>query len=417
MERGSSSRTVEECFYDWGRVSKEDSFISFNPRKWYLALRNAKIVTVEPVIFLYMFAAYLFLSLSQGYYFNRYALDVLVNASDVNSLEENGSACVNRSDLDVGSNVSLTMVESKSTSLTAYTSLSRRIPSIITTLILGPLSDSFGRRPVFILVAAGGILQGVCTICIVYFDLNLYYFILATSLSGISGDFSSLMMGSFSYVSDVSSNKWRTLRLGIAESMVFFAGMISSGAGGVWFDMLNCELIFPLLLFTACNLGIILYVVFLLPESLTSQQRLTKNSGKPRGLQMLVRGLQILFCHVTRYVSSVGKMWLAIIPLFIIVINLTGQTSLSVFFLKTLNWTSALIGVQLSIVMASRLFSLVVVLPVLTAFQLPDIIICLIGAPFNCVMNILTGLSDQIYQIFISKLENEIYNDSDIKLV
>ena len=411
MEPDSDEGTVTIVF-DKNNLMRNDSFYPFKPWQWYFSLRNAKIITIEPIIFLYTFATYLFLSLSQQYYFNNYALDEFVNASDVDFIKQNGLACLNKSALEhyTGSNDTLKVVEERSTLLVVYTSLARIVPSIFTTLMLGPLSDRFGRRPVIVLAAMGGILEGIFSICVVYFNLSLYYFILSAGLCGIWGDFPAILMASFSYVSDISSTKWRTLRIGVAESMTFMAGMISSGAGGVWFKKLNCQLMFPLVLFTACHLGIILYTLLLLPESLTSEQRRIKNLEKPGGLQVLVRGLKIFFCSVGRYVNSVWKMWVAIIPLLILVINVTGHNSIGILFFKALNWDPILIGAQSTVVMGSRMLSLLVLLPILVAIQLPDPLISLIGGLINCSMNLFMGFSSQTYQFFISKLESQNLN-------
>ena len=384
-----------------------DASTTCKPRKWYFTFPNAKIVTVEPVIFLFMFATYLFLTLSQQYYFNSYALDEFAYTSDVDFIRENGSIiCLEKSDLEdyTGSNDTLKLVEYRSTLLVVYTSMARAIPSIITTIIFGPLSDHFGRRPVIIIVAIGGILEGVVSTSIAYFKFNSYFFILSAGLAGVCGDLSSLMMASFSYISDISSSKWRTLRFGVAESMIFMAAMISSVTGGVWFKKLNCQLIFPLVLFTACHLGIILYTLLLLPESLTSEQRRIKNVGKPGGLQVLVRGLKIFFCSVDRYVTSVWKLWVAIIPLMIYIVNMIGASSISILFFKALNWGPILIGAQNATVMGSRMLSLLIILPILTAIKLPDPLISLIGALINCSTNLLMGLSQKTHQFFIGKL-------------
>ena len=385
----------------------KDRSTTCSPRRCYFTFLSAKIITVEPVIFLSLFARYLFLSLSQQYYFNRYALDEFANASDVDFIKQNGSICLNKSDLEhyTGSNDTLKVVEYRSTLLVVYTSSLNRILSIIITMMLGPLSDHFGRRPVMIIVATGGILEGIFSICIVYFNLNLYYFIISAGLCGMCGNFPAILMTSYAYVSDISSIRWRTLRIGVAESMIFTAGMISSLTGGVWFKKLNCQLMFPLVLFTACHLGVILYILLLLPESLTSEQRRIKNLGKPGGLQVLARGVKLFFCSVDKYVTSVWKLWVAIIPLFLYIINLSGQTSISVLFFKALDWGPILIGAQNATVMGSRMLSLLIILPILTAIKLPDPLISLIGALINCSTNLFMGFSNRTYQFFISKLE------------
>ena len=44
---------------------------SWNPLRLYLKFRGLKIVTVEPVLFLYMFGLYMLLAVDEQYVFNR----------------------------------------------------------------------------------------------------------------------------------------------------------------------------------------------------------------------------------------------------------------------------------------------------------------------------------------------------------
>ena len=388
-----------------GESFMKDPRRSWNPWVGYNYLRQSKIVTVEPVIFLYMFATYLVYYLNQQYYFNQFALEKFINASDRDLVQVNGSACINITDVDeyTGMNDTYKWVQSRSNALSLYTSLANRILSIISTLILGPLSDRYGRRVVIIVVAIGSILQGAVSLCVILLNLNLYLFILGSALAGICGDMASLLMASFAYISDFSSRKWRTVRIGVAESMIFCAGMISSGAGGFWFAKLNCHLAYPFVLFVLCNFALILYTILFLPESLTSEERRIKSKGKPRGIFALLAGFKIVFCQISKYMASVWILWVALVPMFIMAMVMGSATSIGVYFYKALHWTSTRIGLNISTAMGSHLLVLLAVLPILTALGFPDPLLSLIGLLFNMFMNLFLGLSHKTYQVFLSK--------------
>ncbi len=242
--------------------------IGYNPWTLFKRLRQAKFITVEPVIFLYNFAAYMLYYLDQQYYFNQYALDKM-NSTERLFVKENGSACINVSNLDsyTGINGTYKEVEEEANSLTLYCSVSNRILSIMATLILGPLSDRFGRRMVIVYVAIGQILKGAVSICIILFDLNLYMFIVGSAIAGLFGDSPAILTASFAYVSDFTSKKTRTVRLGVAEASVFFASMISTGISGFWFAKMNCQLKYPIILFMICNILLLIYTLLYLPKS------------------------------------------------------------------------------------------------------------------------------------------------------
>ena len=373
----------------------------FNPWKLYLSFRNARVLTVEPVIFLYMFATYLYFPLYEQYFYVRFGTQLLKNSSFP---FPNGSFCLNSSQIDeYKGNGSYEIVETSSSHLLIYLTLANRIPSIISTLILGPLSDRFGRKPVLLIVACGAVLQGVLTIVIVYLNLSVYFFVITAFIAGCCGDFAALLMGSFSYISDVSSKKWLTLRIGIAEAMIFFSGALGQGlASGLWLQKLDCYFIPPLWLFVGCNAGIIVYVVLLLPESLSRKERERRALTKPSKLKSLLRGFEILFCQV----KDCWKLWLSLIVIAVVIFNITGATGIAIYFFKAkepLDWPPKTIGIFQCIQQLSHMLGLLVILPILVALKFPDALISLVGVTFTCGMNIFIGFVRKTFEMFIGE--------------
>ncbi len=406
---GSGSSSVKTAGSSWSIQMKGGNFLSLNPWNWYVSCKREKIVTVEPVLFLYMFGNFLFANLIPQYYFNRYALETVGPNSDVASQLENGTSCINITVAEelTGNNETQTIVESHTTLLIVYCSLAYQPLAFFSTLFLGPLSDYFGRRPVLILALLGATLQAVCAIFIVHFNLGLYLFILAYAIAGVSGGLSSIVMGCYAYISDVSSKKWRTVRLGVVDSMIFLAGVISSGFGGWWFKYLHCRLQNPLIVVVACNLAGILYVLIFVPQSISRDQRKTISRRKIMdGLHILVQGLQILFGKVVKYKPVAWIIWVTFIPMIVITINLFGSAAVQILFLKHLEWGPEWIGAQVASTLASRFVVLAFVLPLLVALKMPDPLISLVGAVFNMTMNLFMGLSHKPYQVFIGKLLN-----------
>ena len=378
-----------------------------NPWDLYQAIRRAKVLTVEPVIFLYMFATYLTAPLFQQYYLDRYSLRALENTSYPYS---NESRCISKDNVTHYVNISgrenssesvYADVVSDSTLLYVCRSLVGQAIAIVVTLAMGPLSDHYGRRVIMILVSFGAVLQGVLSITIVYCDLDLHLFILGGAIEGMFGGFSAILMASFSYVSDISSGKWRTMRIGAVESMLFLGGIVSQELGEFWFQKLNCDILSPLCLFVASNIASILYILLFLPESLTSIERRRKISDKPTGFRALVRGASIFLCQVKEY--PVFRLWLVLIPLGFIIVISTASMSVGVFFFMDLNWSSQKLGHYQATAMGTHMVALLVVLPVLVALKLPDALISLTAVVANIAMNLMIGFSTATYQMFIGK--------------
>lgn len=411
LKHGSNSTAVTAgtADTDWDSYMMVDKPVaSLNPWDLYLAFRSAKLLTVEPVIFLYMFANYVFFPLTQQYLLNIYSLQALQNTSYPYL---NETRCINRTEVDdyTGSNTTYDhYVDGKATMLSIYASLANRILSVAVTLVMGPISDRYGRRLPMVWVATGSILQGLVMIAIAQFGLNLYFFILGSALAGLSGDMATIFMSSYSYVSDISSGKWRTLRIGLTEGMLFVAGLLAEGLGGLWFQKLDCYIISPVILYLACHATIILYTLLFLPESLTRKERYLKSLNNPRGVRALVRGAGLFCpCGTEGDAPPAWRLWLAIIPMAIFVINMVGAMSVNVFFLSEFDWKPGLIGGYQATMMGSHMLVLLLLLPLLVALRLPDPLVSLLGGLVHCVTYLFIGLSKKTYQLFLSEFLSE----------
>ena len=104
------------------------------------------------------------------------------------------------------------------------------IPPIIFALFIGPWSDRFGRKFLIIFPIIGYILFDIWfLINVLFYDHFVVEFLMLEVIQYWFGGYMCLFLGLYSYVSDISEQKTRTVRIALFD-FVFFSGM-AIGAG------------------------------------------------------------------------------------------------------------------------------------------------------------------------------------------
>ncbi|CAB1348905.1 unnamed protein product [Coregonus sp. 'balchen'] len=198
-------------------------------------------VSVEPVLFLSMFSLSLQWPLSTQYLWDRISEDVGYNGTkEVETLTAHWNLYINLGGFAVG---------------------------LFVVTLLGSWSDQGGRRPVLILPSLGLALQAGVYLVVMYLKLPVVWFLLGRLLSGLSGDFNTILAGCFAYVADTSDRGSLTFRVAVLEACLGLAGMLASIIGGQWRQAQGY--INPFWLVLATNLAAALYAYLFVPESIT----------------------------------------------------------------------------------------------------------------------------------------------------
>ena len=362
-----------------------------------------RVITVEPVVFLYVFSAYLYIGMFELYSFNRYGWEELMKGNNSNLSNKSLEKCVNVRQIDRygPNNNSGDDVQGKVAVLNAYTGVSGQIPGIVSALILGPFSDKYGRRTAMGVVIVGLVLQSLLANIIIDFRLSLYFFILSSGLRTLTGGLAGLLTTSYSYIADISSKKWLTLRLGILEAMTFIASSLGLGVAGLWIQLENCNFLHVSWLILASSATLILYLIFFVRDSTNRQQAVRRRRLLTTGPKSLLVGFKIFFAHG----RPRWKLWLCLTTLCITVINQIGSLTITTLFLlhKPLEWDYVLIGGYLAAVELFRGLSLIVILPIMVVCSLRDPLIALFGVAIACATNIAMGFVAVTWQMFIGE--------------
>ena len=374
--------------------------------RWCLRFWKAKIITVEPVLFLYVFASYLYLIIFELYTFNWYGRKEL---EEVHPRNGPYNFCLSTGYLDDNGRHNRTgdVAEAKTAFTNLIVGVCGQLPSIFAALIIGPLSDKFGRKPAMLFVLIGASLQSIVAIVIVNYKINLYYFALGSSLKSITGGLAGLLTLTYSYVADISSRKWLTIRLGILEAMAFLGGMLSFGIGAAWIQLSGCNFKPVTWLQLASIATLVPLLAIFVPESADKRERERRVSTLSTiGPKSLLRGLYIFIDR--RY--SRWKLWFALLTMTIVIINSGGASVIMALFLlhEPLEWEPYLIGLYFSATELVHGMALLILLPIMVALvKMPDVMIALMGVSLACVMSICMGFVRETWQMFVGESNKE----------
>ena len=388
-----------------------------------LSFRRARIITVEPAVFLYGFALFLTLPISQQFFYQYYTVHYLRQLNHTN-LTASGM-CIDpnllQTPLHPDQKDSPTVeqyVRSDSSHFILYTTVLSTVLQSISILFIGPLTDTFGRKMGLITASAGAGIQYGVLLIVVYFQTSLYIGLIGAVITGVSGGLGVTLMSAFTYAADVSSHKTRTLRIGIATACFFVSGAGSEYLGGVWLNRNDCTFEPLLLCAVALNLAVIVYTVIGFPESRhTDEQHHPSQSKMNRcnarcGVTLLKevvlkfwKGLQMFF---RRRLETI-ELWLALLAESLYVLNTTGTQLIGVLFFKAypLHWTPAIIGNFDSLSFGLHGVVIFFVFPVVTVvLKLADSLIAFLGIVPPIMMYLLVAYyGDELvtWQMFLCK--------------
>ena len=368
---------------------------------WVLLEANYrnKVITVEPAVVLFSLGVFMYISLYEQYFYKQFGSDLLENTSFI---FPNDSFCLT-SDMinNYTSKDSFKIDQTRSNHLLAYVQMATRIPTIITVIMLGSLTDHVGRKIGLLLPPIGACLQGAISVVIIYYDLHPYYFILANFFGGLFGGFSGIFSSSFAYLADVSSPRWRALRIGLMEAGLSYGAALGQGVGGLILQKTNCNYILPMLIYLSCNVAIIVYVTIFVPESLDRKKIVSKS---PKEIfKDYIRGFK-LFCGGLPP-SSTWKAYVAIITDILLTLNVIGALLIVVFFVKAppFNLKPLEVGYYQAIQFVSEGTANILFVGILAALRLSDIWILSVAMLFNSGCNILRGFAGKTWHLYLSK--------------
>ncbi len=231
-------------------------------------------ITVEPIVLFYFMAVsasqpflqqYVYSRISEKYGYVDPNSAALGGSSATLSGESNTSSCqsanVNESD------ILYQQVQSETAKWNVVLNAANIVPLIISTLLLGPLSDRKGRKVCIIPPMSGSFIKAILIICVVYRVLPLECLIVGAVAEGISGGIGAAITGCFAYMADLSLHEERLYRIMTVEILVGISNATALLSLGYLIQALG--FVGPILIISCLHFLCLIYSLFL-PETLQS---------------------------------------------------------------------------------------------------------------------------------------------------
>ena len=368
------------------------------------------LLPLEICVFIYLFIVYFQIQVYQQYYFQRIMKEQIKNY--LNSTDLNISDSCLKQDLVVNLTDNETFIDGqrKVNQISMITTLTSLTPSILTSLILTPLSDHYGRKPILVLVLIGLLIGSVIVAFIVHFQLSMYVFLASSLASAMGGGFGVMLACSFAYITDMTPKRWLTIRMGALEASIFVAVATASAAADKWMDKANCDFR-PLSWFIVMLCVVGLVYCFLIPESITEQIKISNNVSSKRGWRTFIHGVKIVSLPKYIGLSGVWKLWMAIFIMVLAIISEIGIIEIQGYFLhnKPLEWTYDTIANYNIVTSTSHLLALVVLVPIFVVLNTPNAVIILIGIVFSCGVSVFIALLTKTWEMFLGNLNYYVF--------
>ncbi|XP_067310685.1 proton-coupled folate transporter [Pseudorasbora parva] len=364
---------------------------------WKEKLR--RVVTVEPVIFFYMTSIFIVTPAYQQMVIIKVCQDLLKNDTICSKPTHH------KGDEEIQATASYILLLYNAT---------LSLVSIPPAIMLGSWSDRAGRRSVMALPSLLSLLSGGLLLAVALLDnISIYWTLIAAALTGVTGGYVSIFLSSFSYLADLTmgSSSSRTLRMAVAESMIFVGGTVGFLLGGFLEQECGLEAAFGA--YIGCHVLELLYIVLWLKDPSTGKNTCTsaykedtdeQRSPGDHSRLFILKYTKLSFKAVFKRRSGQERMKLHFLILCTFINNLVAVGDQSILLLYLMyeprEFTTAMFGVFNSVRMLLLGFGLLGLFPVLMRC-IKEMTLAKLSAVFRIASYVLLALSNNTWMVFL----------------
>ena len=348
---------------------------------------------IEPVLFLSSLFGFpkLILDPLLLYYF--IAEDIRGNRTNLNisQLQTSNACFVNTSDPIFQYREE---IQQHAANFMIFQNLACSIPAFFMAWFLGSYSDKAGRKYALIPPVLGDSACTILIICTVAFRLPTWVLIFSSFLTGLGGNFQTLLLGCFSYVADITEPKDRAFRITVVEMIMFGCGIFSYVGIGYWIQTVG--FLWPYVGILGGKLVILLLLLFLVPETIRKDPKASFFSTEHlKGTFTVIRSKE----YPGRRWKLILLMWAFFLPTLVIL----GNTVDTLFEMNVpMCWNPAQLGIFNGINIGTIAIGGIIAAKVLK-FCFSDVQIAIIAGITTCIANVYKSLVFVSWMMYIGK--------------
>ncbi|XP_051867137.1 solute carrier family 46 member 3 [Pristis pectinata] len=284
------------------------------------------IVTVEPVVFLYLMSTFL----------STFGVQQLILVKICEELHYKEDVCGNLSHHPQESLV----VQSKASYVQLLHTAVLTFLSIPTSILLGAWSDQAGRKLGMILPSVGALIGGVTlTVMVLVKETSVYWCIFASAFIGIFGSYAVIFLSVFSYMADITTAENRTKHLAIVEAMTYIGATVGFLLTGWLLQNFSFTHVFGV--YCGCQVLSICYVLLWLQESnYSTEWTHLSDETPPANTDGILKQSLLLYASKTWETFSKAregqdrlKLYLIFLCVILIYVCSAGEQSILILFL------------------------------------------------------------------------------------
>ncbi|XP_052860169.1 proton-coupled folate transporter-like [Anopheles cruzii] len=271
-------------------------------------------------------------------------------------------------------------------------------------LLMGPWSDKYGRKPAMLVPAVGYVttyvMIGILSLLSRHFLVDPWCYVVAHIPAAVLGGTTVLMAAIFSYLTDITTEKNRTVRIGILQACTMLGAFIGLLSSSFILQLTNV----PTMFFLAAGsmAASCAFLHFYLEDSIHPDPNMVHRQVREIfRVNHLSELLKTFFKK--RSTFDRGIVWLTIA---IGVVTVLGSGGSTVFFLYTrrvFGWTiqdfTIWQAVELLSIIAGNLIGISLLK---TMLKLPDVWLALLSVVNYSIDALIKGLAQQGWQLFLA---------------